>query len=82
MTGITRRIVRETSAATYSKGRLRPIIIELDPRMPSVIGLRLKKTKTPYYIDAAVAWRTAVRMAVEQQKAERAAARKAKRKAG
>lgn len=75
MTTITRNLKRETPAAFYSQGRSRPIIVELRTDRPGLVGLRLKGRRRTYYLDVVAAYKTAVRNAIEQEKAERKKAR-------
>lgn len=84
MTPITRPLARESSAALYSAGRRRPVVIELQPDGPGsigagFIGFRLKGTRRTYYLPIDWAFREAVRAEIPRQKAERRKARKEKR---
>lgn len=59
MTKLSKTVQRETSATVRDAGRVRQVIVSLEPTC--LIGLRLKGTRTTYYLDAAGAWYAAVR---------------------
>lgn len=76
MTPISRRLLRETPCAVHSAGRRRAIVIELDPRRPGLLGLRLKGTRTVYNLPIDWCYREAVRAELARRKAERRAQRR------
>ena len=69
-------VTRKTTAAIFSAGKARAVIVTVYP--DGVIGLRLSKHRTEEFIDAANAYRNAVVM----RKANEREAKKKKRKAG
>jgi hypothetical protein len=59
MTNLNKTIHRTTSAQRHEAGKTRAVIITLAP--PAFIGLRLKGTKTTYFLEAEVAYELAIR---------------------
>lgn len=79
MTGFTRRTIRESADRIHSAGRARAVVIELDPAMPTLVGFRLKGTRTTYRLPIAHLFREAVRNEQARQRAERKKQRQAAR---
>ena len=65
MTMINHKLKREGCLSMFSKGKRRPIIIELSPP-GDVIGLRLKGERTTYYLPIDWCYRTAVEARVRE----------------
>ncbi len=76
MTPINRPLARESAAVVYSAGRRRPVVLELDPGMPDLVGFRLRGTRTTYYLPIGHCGREAVRNELARRKAERKKLRK------
>jgi hypothetical protein len=74
-TAINRRCRRESSASVHSQGRRRAVIIQLDPTTPTLVGFRLKGTRTTYYLPIDHCFREALRAELARRKAERKRAR-------
>lgn len=78
MISVNRKLSRRSSATVYSQGRRREIVVELAP--PGVlIGFRLAKRRTTYYLPIGFCFREAVRLELARQKAERKKQRKEQR---
>lgn len=79
MTNINRRLQRESISRHYSKGKLREIIILIEPPGTRV-GFRLKGERKTVYLDLKVAYTYAATLTMkadkERKKQERAAKRK------
>ena len=74
MTTLRRHLRRVSSAAVFSRGRYRPVVVILEP--PGILlGLRLKGEHKTYHLPLGWCYTEAVRRTVA---AERAAKRKAK----
>ena len=67
------KVRRATSAAVFSAGKRRPVIVTIYP--DGIIGLRLARSRREEFVDAASEYRRAVLLRVA---AERAAKRKGK----
>lgn len=79
MTTKLRRPVHRESVATIRDGsKIRPVVVSLLPG--DVISLRPKGTRRPEFLAVTTAWHYAVTLRVRKEQAERAAARKAKRR--
>ena len=80
MTTINRPLRRESGSTGYSRGRARPIIVELSPP-GRLVGFRLKGERKTYYLDVGVCYGLAVRAHVESERARKLAERKARKQA-
>ena len=85
MTTLRRRYRRVSSAAVFSRGRYRPVVVILEPP-GTLLGLRLKGERRTYHLPLAWCYTEAVRrtVAVERDakwKAKVALEQSAKRKA-
>lgn len=78
MTPSDKPVTRETSAFVRDGGTLRAVVATIHG---SVLILRAKGMRTREYVDLAAAYQGAVKFRVAAERAEKAAARKAKRKA-
>lgn len=78
MTPLNKSITRRSEATVRDGGRVRRIVITLYPS--NVIGLRPEKTRREELITVEAAWGTAVKMRVAKERAEKKAAKKARRK--
>lgn len=83
MLTINRPIVRESAGTCFSRGKRRPIVIELHPHGggkpgPAYLGVRLKGTRKLYWLEIAWAFREAVKAAAQARKAESRRGRKRK----
>ena len=76
MTTLRRNLSRVSSAAVFSRGRYRPVVVVLEPP-GTLLGLRLKGERKTYHLPLAWCFCEAVRRTVA---AERAAKQQAKRK--
>ncbi len=75
MTTLNRKVRRESSAAIFSRGRSRPVVVILEP--PGILlGLRLKGERRTYHLPLTWCFTEAVRRTVA---AEREAKRKARK---
>lgn len=77
MTPINRHLARESHCTIHSDGRRRVIVLELDPSMPTLVGFRLKGTRTTYRLPIDHCYREAVRAELARRRAERKRERKA-----
>lgn len=71
VTGFTRHLARESADRIHSGGRTRSVIVELDPSTPTLIGFRLKGTRSTYHLPIAHAFREAMRNELARRRAER-----------
>lgn len=78
-TKCTRPIYRETFGGILERGKIRPVIVSVEP--PNVIGFRLKGMRTTYYLTAEGCFMQAVKAKVAGDKREKAKAKKARKKA-
>lgn len=85
---VNRKLARLTSAALFSKGRNRGIVLEIHPDAngngkpgAGFIGLRLSGTRKTYYLPVDWCFREAVRADLARTRAERKQVREEKRKA-
>jgi hypothetical protein len=76
-TRLTRPVTRETSVTVRDGGRVREVIVTLEPSC--VLALRLKGTRTTYRVTADAVYHLAVKREVAARQRERQANRKAKR---
>lgn len=76
MTELTKRVKRRTIGRVRGGRR---IVVSLHPG--DVLGFREERTRKEYLLSISGAYTYAVMLEVQRRKAERAAARKAKRKA-
>ncbi|MHA2279686.1 MAG: hypothetical protein ACXAC5_02165 [Promethearchaeota archaeon] len=77
MTKVKKPVRRETHGGVFSQGKLRPVIVSVEP--PNVIGFRLKGTRRTYYLTAEGCYLKAVQAAIAAEKREKAKARKEKK---
>lgn len=80
MIEITRPVKRISAATVRHLGTMRPVVIELDPTRPNLIGFRLKGTRKVWYLPVDYCFRESIRNELARIKAERARARKEKAK--
>lgn len=78
MTPLNKSVTRRSEATIRDGGRTRRIVITLYPS--NVIGLRPEKTRREELITVEAAWSTAVKMRVAKERADKNAAKKARRK--
>jgi uncharacterized ParB-like nuclease family protein len=71
MTSITRHLARLTACTMTSCGQRRPIVLELDPRTPTLVGFRLKGTRSTYYLPIDHCFREAMRNELARRKVEK-----------
>jgi hypothetical protein len=71
MIGITRSLSRLTPSAIHSGGKRRQIVLELDPHRPGLVGFRLQRTRTTYYLPVEHLFREALRLELARQRTER-----------
>lgn len=81
MTGINRKLRRETTASIHSQGRRRAVIVSMSPGGdgtpgPSFLGFRLHGTRTTYYLPVDYCWREAARAELARRRLERRKKRK------
>lgn len=74
MTSVTRRVQRISPAAVYSQGRLRSVIICVEPP-GDLVGFRLKGTRRTWTLPVDWCFREAVRATLAREKIERKKAR-------
>ena len=75
MTTLRRHLRRVSSAAVFSRGRYRPVVVILEP--PGILlGLRLKGERRTYHLPLAWCYTEAVRRTVAAEKAANRKARK------
>lgn len=75
MVKLKKPVTRESSGVVFDQGRLRPVLITIEPGQ--LITLRLKGTRRSYSMDAAALYEAMVIQAVAAEAKEK---RKARRK--
>jgi len=81
MTTTVRRILRrETVGGIFSGGKVRPVIVSIEP--PNVLGFRLKGTRKTYYLTAEGCYLQAVQAEVASEKRAKAKGKPRKREVG
>ncbi len=80
MTSVTKTIKRLSTATVRSGGKMREIVIELTPP-GAEITFRLKGTRQSYSLPVGFCFTKAVEVHIREEKARKAALRKAKRDA-
>jgi hypothetical protein len=80
MTTVNRTVTRESAAHCYSRGKSRPVVVEIQPP-GRLIGFRLKGERKTFYLAVSDCYSLAVRTHVEAEKERRKAERKARQKA-
>ena len=78
MTTLRRHLRRVSSAAVFSRGRYRPVVVILEPP-GTLLGLRLKGERRTYHLPVAWCYTEAVRRTVAAEKAANRKARKEQR---
>ncbi len=78
MTKVNRAVRRETAASIRSSGKVRPIIVSIEPPAYS-IQFRLKGERRSYELPIEYLFARAVQVHVAEEKAKKKAARKAAR---
>jgi len=78
MTTLRRRYRRVSSAAVFSRGRYRPVVVILEPP-GTLLGLRLKGERRTYHLPLAWCYTEAVRRTVAAERAAKCKARKERR---
>lgn len=76
MTHVTRKVQRISPAAVYSQGRLRSVIICVEPP-GDLVGFRLKGTRRTWTLPVSWCYLEACRATLAREKAEKRKARKA-----
>ncbi len=75
MTKVTRKFKREGAACVFSRGKSRPVIVELSP--PGLmVGFRLKGERRTHELPLDWLYKRAAQATVAYEKAERARQRK------
>jgi len=72
MTALRRPVTRETQATIRDRGRVRSLVVTLEP---AGISLRGKGCRTSYLLPYQSAWLRAVTLEVDRERAERKARR-------
>ena len=75
MTTTTKPVRRETFASVRERGRIRPLVIELNT---TYLRVRLKGSRRFYTVTYDQVWGLGARNAAEERRREKAAARKAR----
>jgi len=73
-TKVKKTVRRETTGGIFEKGKVRPVIISLEP--PNVIGFRLKGMHRSYFLTAEGCYMQALRVAIAAEKREKQKRRK------
>lgn len=60
---------RETSGGILERGKVRPVIVSIEP--PNIIGFRLKGMRTTYYLTAEGCFMQAVKAKIAHDKREK-----------
>ena len=68
MTTLRRHLRRVSSAAVFSRGRYRPVVVILEPP-GTLLGLRLKGERRTYHLPLAWCYTEAVRRTVAAERA-------------
>ncbi len=79
MTGLTRRVVRETNVPDSTKGGRRPLCVMLEEG-GRILRIKPKGLRTWYEVPYAALYTLAIRIRAVAIKAEKKAAKEAKRK--
>lgn len=77
MTKVKKKLCRETHGGVFSQGKIRPVIVSLEP--PNVIGFRLKGTHRTYYLTAEGLYIKAVQATLAAEKREKAKKKKCRK---
>lgn len=72
-TKCTKPVFRETHGGILERGKVRPVIVSIEP--PDVIGFRLKGMRTTYYLTAGGCFMQAVKAKIAGEKKEKAKAK-------
>lgn len=73
-----RPVHRETVGGILERGKIRPVIVSIEP--PNVVGFRLKGMRTTYYLTAEGCFMQAVKAKIAADKREKAKAKGKPRK--
>ncbi len=77
MTKVKKPIYRETVGGILSSGKIRPVIVSIEP--PNVIGFRLKGMHRTVYLTAESCFLKAVQAQIIADKREKAKAKRGRR---
>ena len=70
-------VYRETVGGVFSRGKIRPVIVSIEP--PNVIGFRLKGMRKTFFLTAEGCFLKAVQAQITADKREKAKAKRGRR---